>query len=484
MSQLNSFARAQNPDFVYFDIVNTNAKSSTSDLPDLRFVETRATPIIANTGDYRMSIVRFSVDTPNLPVLIVQPRQGSIFYTIYEVAVNVRTRTNTPLIAPNPIVLTGISYALKWIPDDETAQEPATAPNKFTALTPYYWCHSYHWFLDIVNNYLKRAHDATLSAWQSSVGLPTIEYDWMLVPPRFEWDSAAQAPILYATNFYNKANFPFACNFSSIGPTLQTSPTGFAPFPPLFEIAMNGPLHALFSGFASHPINYKPAVISPPSVGPPSTQWFGLVVDNTNMDGHAWRVQSTETSLITSTNPGHNNSIQIPYLPPTNTTSGPAGGTQIFPAYSAQYRDPYYGIIIRQASEVACTELWTPIAAIVFTSNLLPIVPNQLSNPIVYNEGIILSQAADNNFAQIITDLASNEYGYRCNVLFTPSAEFRRIELTGNTPLTNLDVNVFWRSKFGELIPFKLSSGASASIKFLFERKPNIRDRFASMDLD
>lgn len=473
MSQLNSFARAQNPDFVYFDIVNTNAKSSTSDLPDLRFVETRATPIIANTGDYRMSIVRFSVDTPNLPVLIVQPRQGSIDYTIYELAINTRTRTSGTFPPTNPLLQSNVSQLIRWFPDDEKAQVPTSAPNKFSALDPYYWCHSYHWFLDIINTYLKVAHNAAVTVWLASQGLPfSLEYWMVQQPPRFEWDSGLNAPVLYATNYYNIMNYPLACY--DLNKQLFSAPGVSIISPPLFEIAMNGPLHALFSGFSSRPINYTPPSIFPPLSGSPSTQWYGLIISNTNADGNAYRVKTDKTP--TAVNPGHANSIQMPYLPARNVG--------LYPPYTNEYEDPYYGVIIRQASEVSCTELWSPIAAIVFTSNLLPIVPNQLSNPIVYNEGIILSQAADNNFAQIITDLATNEYGYRCNVLYTPTAEFRRIELTGNTPLTNLDVNVFWRSKFGELIPFKLSSGASASIKFLFERKPNIRDKFASMDLD
>jgi hypothetical protein len=477
MSQLNSFARAQNPDFVYFDIVNTNAKSSNSDLPDLRFVETRATPIIANTGDYRMSIVRFSIDTPNLPVLIVQPRPEYIDYTIYELTVNARTRLPTTGANALPYAYQGKSHIVQWTQDDERVQVPTTAPNKFSALDPYYWCHSYHWFLDIINNLLYEAHVAAVDAWLTLKGIalpvdPTRFY-WIYSAPRFEWDSGLNAPVLYATNYYNLLHYPFAVQNPL--KELTQSPTGLNAAPPLFEIAMNGPLHALFSGFSSRPVKLIPTGQIP--LTPTftiSTEWYGLVISNTNANDLAWRVKTDKTP--NATNPGIANSIQIPYLPSNNES--------FYPHYTNEYLDPFYGIYFRQASEVACTELWCPIAAIVFTSNLLPIVPNQLSNPIVYNEGVILSQTTDNNFAQIITDLATNEYGYRCNVLYTPTAEFRRIELTGNTPLTNLDVNVFWRSKFGELIPFRLSSGASASIKFLFERKPNIRDRFASMDLD
>lgn len=475
MSQLNSFARAQNPDFVYFDIVNTNAKSSNSALPELRFVETRAAPIIANTGDYRMSIVRFSIDTPNLPVLIVQPRDTSIDYLTYELAVNVRNRL--PLGGPNAYsyLIPGKSVVVNWTPDDTTATKPISPINKFTALEPYYWCHSYHWFIHKINIYLKIAHYAAVDAWYTlnSLGTTPQKDYWMFRTPYFEWDSGLNAPVLYTTNYYNYLGFPLSV--VRVNDELTESPGGAQPSPPLFEIAMNGPLHALFSGFSSRPIKFTPSGIIPGTLGfVASTEWYGLFISNCNANPDAWRVKTDSSPTITTPGPG--NSTQIPYLPTPNP--GP------YPIYASEWQDPFYGIYFRQASEVQCTELWCPVAAIVFTSNLLPIVPNQLSNPIVYNEGVILSQAADNNFAQIITDLATNEYGYRCNVLYTPTAEFRRIELTGNTPLTNLDVNVFWRSKFGELLPFKLSSGASASIKFLFERKPNIRDKFASMDLD
>lgn len=43
--------------------------------------------------------------------------------------------------------------------------------------------------------------------------------------------------------------------------------------------------------------------------------------------------------------------------------------------------------------------------------------------------------------------------------------------MTGNRGLTSIDIRVFWRAKTGQLIPFKLSSGISASIKILFQKK-------------
>ena len=62
MSQLSTFKKAQNPDMVYYDIVSTNFQSTTTEEPFLRFNETRTNPVIQNTGDYYLSIVRFSLD--------------------------------------------------------------------------------------------------------------------------------------------------------------------------------------------------------------------------------------------------------------------------------------------------------------------------------------------------------------------------------------------------------------------------------------
>jgi hypothetical protein len=122
--------------------------------------------------------------------------------------------------------------------------------------------------------------------------------------------------------------------------------------------------------------------------------------------------------------------------------------------------------------EFSTIDTWSPVASIVFVSNTIPIVSNQLSAPLVFNDGQSSSGIGNNsNFAQIITDMTTNQQVFKPNVLYNPTAEYRRIDMTGNTPLTNIDLNVYWRDKLGQLIPFELASGASASVKFLFERK-------------
>lgn len=127
---------------------------------------------------------------------------------------------------------------------------------------------------------------------------------------------------------------------------------------------------------------------------------------------------------------------------------------------------------IQVAQEFSTLSAWTPITAIVFTSNTLPIVANQLSAPLLFFNGQRFSSGGNNaNIAQVITDFVGNEGIYKPSITYIPSAQYRLISLVGNTPLYNLDVEVFYKTRAGELIPFRLGSGATATIKFLFTRR-------------
>ena len=129
-------------------------------------------------------------------------------------------------------------------------------------------------------------------------------------------------------------------------------------------------------------------------------------------------------------------------------------------------------IYTQMFQEFSTIDTWSPVSSIVFTSNTLPIISNQLSAPLIFNNGQTSTGIGNNaNFAQVITDFATNQQVFKPNILYTPTAEYRRIDMTGNTPLTNIDINVYWRDKLGQLIPFLLASGSTATIKFLFEKK-------------
>lgn len=130
---------------------------------------------------------------------------------------------------------------------------------------------------------------------------------------------------------------------------------------------------------------------------------------------------------------------------------------------------------INTYQEYSTIAQWTPITAMVFTSNTLPIQPNQVSTPLVYNNGSQLQFGGNNSdIANIITDLVSNDGQYRPNLVYLPQAQYRYITLYGNRPLFNLDLQIFYRLKTGELVPFRIGSGESVTIKIAFIKKGSV----------
>lgn len=122
--------------------------------------------------------------------------------------------------------------------------------------------------------------------------------------------------------------------------------------------------------------------------------------------------------------------------------------------------------------EFSTISLWTPITSIVFTSNTLPIVANQVSAPLLFFNGQKLSTSGNNsNIAQIITDFVANDGIYKPSITYIPTAQYRLVSLVGNTPLYNVDVEVFYKNRVGEFIPFRLGVGGTATIKILFTRR-------------
>ena len=129
---------------------------------------------------------------------------------------------------------------------------------------------------------------------------------------------------------------------------------------------------------------------------------------------------------------------------------------------------------IKVEQEYSTISNWTPVTSIVFNTNTLPVVPNQISAPQLQINGIKISTSNTSQFSNIITDIATNEMSYLPNLLYTPSAQYRYIDLQTNTPIKQIDMKVFWRDKFGVLNPMLFPTGATATMKILFVKKSSI----------
>jgi hypothetical protein len=133
----------------------------------------------------------------------------------------------------------------------------------------------------------------------------------------------------------------------------------------------------------------------------------------------------------------------------------------------------YTALIMYQ--EITTVALWCPIQSIVFQCATLPVAQTLTSPPRVFGSNTTVSQIFNSNSsAPIMTDLeigidALNQY--IPNILYVPQSEYRLIDLVGNTPLYSIDINVYWKDRFGILREFELNSGCSSDIKIMLRNK-------------
>lgn len=85
MSQLDPQLNAVSADQLYYDIVVSNFKSTTTKPPVFYFNESRTLPFVRNPEEYYLSILRFTMETGSLPVFIpsIEPNQADRDLTIY-----------------------------------------------------------------------------------------------------------------------------------------------------------------------------------------------------------------------------------------------------------------------------------------------------------------------------------------------------------------------------------------------------------------
>jgi len=60
---------------------------------------------------------------------------------------------------------------------------------------------------------------------------------------------------------------------------------------------------------------------------------------------------------------------------------------------------------------------------------------------------------------------------YKPFIYYEPTGEYRLADLYSDIPVYGLQFNVFWKDSFGNLNPFLLSIGSSATMKLLFRKK-------------
>jgi hypothetical protein len=375
---MNSSLTGNGTTHIYYNVnITNNDVTGTNAPPPIDFVETRNQPYLSNPSEYYMSVIRFSVDTPTLPLFIPQPVVGSLnpdtlIYTVtmeyktYTAQVNLIFARQTQAIEPPPVPIT-----------------QANIENQ------YYYIYSYQWFVDTMVNPALFSAYAALQALVVAGGevLPS-NY-----PPFMLWDPSNSTAILNCdTDGYN-----------------------FAILDDPIKIYFNTPMYTLFSSF--------------------SASYFGT----TAQQGKNFLLNVYDTGF----NVFQNNSNGITY--------------------------------IQVIQEYPTASLWNPVVSIVFSTSLMPIVPELTAAPAIFVGGSGFSSSGNNsNLTNVLTDLEvplTAGWETKPTVNYTPNAEYRLCDLFGTSPVYSINVTVYWKDRFGNLFPLTLSSGGNANIKIMFRRK-------------
>jgi hypothetical protein len=365
------------------------------------FNESRAQPYLTRPEDYFVSVIRFTLDSVNLPVFIPVPVVGQADVTklIYTVT----------LKGPQGLVYQSPVY---WIPDYRA--EPAPAGPVTSAMLspplPYYYCYSYVHFVDLINLALSSIAQQYALATSIDIGLPYVYFDpetslFQLGGPVESYRTDSQGNPLSSNNI---------------------------------SLFFNTPLLNLMS---SLPASY---------------------VANTVVDVNGDTVLQADYKMILST--GSN----VPYA----STQPYVSNVRLRKTFGVL--DDVYDVFAIQEYETL--SLWTPLTGVIFKTTLLSTAPENMATPVVYQNNNQNINAGRQN-AEVLNILADfydtkvTGTTYKPFIYYEPSGEYKLTELYGKQPVNAIDIQVFWRDTFGNLVPFYLSPGATSTIKILFRKK-------------
>ena len=432
-------------DHSYLDLEIVNNDRLGSQLQtNLQFSENRSNPILDNPSNYEMSVVRFEVDTPavTLPVFIpllnvdgVNNNLNKTDYTVTMAQINSAGTALTNLQTAN----------VMWSPEDKTATLPknGTVDNTYFSsqdiTTGYYNCYNVKWWLSCVN--------ATLdSVWKQVSGLSTSEYSPSLVVD----DGTNLITLLTPIQQTKRSSYVFNFAVSDNKATGSGLPiylsTGSFPIVQ-YVLFFNEPLFNLFSGF---PSVYYGDTLASKSI-------FDNPADNATVLARPYLLDY----FIQPINYGNYNIIKI--QPPLIANS-----------YNW----------VTTSSEYSPIPMWSPIMSLQITSTLLPNLISYTTADIPYNSLTANGFQSTGNNSQISDMITDIEVGlttgseYKPSVLYIPKGQYRLIDLHGSEPINNVDFKISWKTKYGQVIAFKLGAQCGANLKILFRRK-----RFDSLNL-
>jgi hypothetical protein len=424
----NSRTVKKHADLVYYNITIPHNDAQGLGPNPAVFQEVRSLPLFEGSpSDYDMSIIRFSIPSNFIPILLfpIQPY---------------------PNTNPN---LSTMSVTLSYNGVDEQTYLIYTPENLYIPVPPppasnegsirylystYYSIFSYQIMLDMINTALETSYNNLLATFGGSppANFPT-------TPPFMALNSATGIFTLYAQTLYNSR---------------QT--------PPYCQIYFNGILNTLFDGafntlfYQYNSPNGKDVLYLIENEG---TNLVQVIPPSFSQIPISW---NRTTAYVIGNIVNWSNVYWIATV--NNTGSEPTASNVNWNVYEGFYS-------YASNAEFNCQPLWFTIENIIITSGSLPIRYEWLSSQKQLISG---TESTNENFFRIVTDFnidITEGSETRTFINYLPTAEYRRIDLIGNTPIYNIDIQLYWKDFYDNIYPIVIPIHSQVTIKVLFERK-------------
>jgi len=396
--------------------------------PHLKFEEQRDGPIIENCEDYDFSIENFKIDLKTLPVFIPTIRSNFtgnpealtseiMNTTIYSLSVvgYQSVENPDPYISglDQELVFAG-SAPVIFTPQDETKTQPIFRNGYAVYDTGYYNIYNYEFFVVLLNRAIATATNNLIDTYASPDAVQqtgSANASWINQDlPYFIFDKDTQLISLQSP----------AKNYV----TASTQTAGMK-----LDLILNIPLYRLFNSLPFTLQSRKVFTLS--RAGALEQKILGGYKMNLDNFGAA--------------------TISMGYMPQLD---GSVSKTEV--EYSTIYQD------------YSTMDSWSPVESIVMCSDSIPVKPSARSATHRYVNGNETTIGSLSVIELEVTDFKAGNY--EGGVIYNP-LEKRWLNMVQQSALTKISLSVFYRSKLtGALIPIRLNSGGSFSMKMVFRK--------------
>ena len=430
----NDLAYAKYPGQIYVNLdMNPGITNDyeVGQMPVLQFNERRAGTLIEQPAAYEMSIIRFNVNTSDVPIMIVPIRVGQthVNKTIYDV-------TFYQNAAPHHTV----TSAVTWVPQYNDQPTPA-APlinQDVNENSRYYYLTDYNYFVDLVNNALQDA----MGQFNTAAG------------------TTYQAPFIR----YNEQSHLMTMYAPADGFGIRKDNTA----PPV-GMYFNTPLRLLFPGFREN-------IYPNGKAGSTDLTWQYPFNTDISGDNIYWDANHAQfVSPYGYNAPNIHPHLLVPWQtyqsggpPPTDVTTVP------IQYWFLNGNNPAANFWIENSQQFPALQNWSTFSGLVFGTTF-PIVPESLSNPVAYGVANLGSVSANAASFPIITDFSTTgDLGFEPfngTVTYNPTSEYRMTSLTGTSAISDINITVYWKDPYNRLYPLRAWPGAQNNIKLMFRKK-------------